>query len=380
MIKVIKGLGVVVGLICSLLVFIVVCLVAINATDRTKSPNTLLVETWLKQQSIDPAQNGFVYLQAFSGTIEDVTAKEMATTLSFNDEENQLLSDYKKSCYQTDVASCNEFIEKNNDSILQTIKAHKANITHYNKLIEMPYWQEDIQYLTPESLFKWLPLLNLRAISELSVLINFDGATKLNANEALLTFLTADAQFWNMVYHSSRSIVNHMIAVSVIKSQLNFASTVAKTLDSAFVNKVTTWQTPFELTNNDFERVFSGEWQFAHNVREQMLIEVQSDEVAFYEKWLADALYKPTDSDNLMAEYIVSLVKEPVSTSSAHTVIKPDYCSLDNYIKQLWMSRYNPIGKLFNCTVYETDYKQRLTNINTELEQLRANLLTETSS
>lgn len=81
-----------------------------------------------------------------------------------------------------------------------------------------------------------------------------------------------------------------------------------------------------------------------------------------------------------MAEYIVSLVKEPVSTSSAHTVIKPDYCSLDNYIKQLWMSRYNPIGKLFNCTVYETDYKQRLTNINTELEQLRANLLTGTSS
>jgi hypothetical protein len=380
MLKVIKGLGVFVGLICSLLVFIVVCLVAINATDRTKSPNTLLVENWLKQQPIDPSENGFVYLQTFIGTFQDVTTKEVATTLSFNDEEDQLLRDYKKSCYQTDVATCNEFLEKNNESILQAIHAHKTDATHYSKLIEMPYWQEDIQYLTPENLFKWAPLLKLRTISELTILINLDGSSNPNVNEALLTFLNKDAQFWNMVYHSSRSIFNHMIAVSVIKSQLNFASTLAKTLDTAVANKVTTWQTPFELTNSDFERVFSGEWQFAHNVRQQMLIEVQSDKVAFYEKWLADALYKPTDSDNLMAEYIVSLVKEPVSTTSEHTVIKPDYCSFDNYIKQLWISRYNPIGKLFNCTVYETDYKQRLTNINKDLEQLRTNLLTEKSS
>ncbi|PKG78352.1 hypothetical protein CXF80_08520 [Shewanella sp. Actino-trap-3] len=375
MLKVIKGLGVFVGLICSLMVFIVVCLVAINATDRTKSPNTLLVENWLKQQPIDPSENGFVYLQTFIGTFQDVTTKEVATTLSFNDEEDQLLRDYKKSCYQTDVATCNEFLEKNNESILQAIHAHKTDATHYRKLIEMPYWQEDIQYLTPENLFKWAPLLKLRTISELTVLINLDGSSNPNVNEALLTFLNKDAQFWNMVYHSSRSIFNHMIAVSVIKSQLNFASTLARTLDTAVLQRVTTWQTPFELTNSDFERVFSGEWQFAHNTMQKMITDAQEETVPFYEKWLADTFFNPIDSDNLMAEFIVSLVKEPISTNPSHTLKQPSYCSNDNKLQQLWHLRYNPVGKILSCANYERNLKLQFINMNNEIEQLRTNLI-----
>lgn len=82
----------------------------------------------------------------------------------------------------------------------------------------------------------------------------------------------------------------------------------------------------------------------------------------------------------LWLSYTVSLVKKPVSTTSAYTVTKTDYGSDDNYIKLLWMSRYNPIGKLINYTVCGIDNKRRLTNMNTELELLRTNLLTAKSS
>jgi hypothetical protein len=380
MMKVIKGLGIFVGLICSLLVFTVVCLVAINATDRTKSPNTLLVENWLKQQPIDPSENGYEYAITIVGTIGDDKTNDKKPLISFSEQEVELTDNFKTACYQTDLIICSQFISDNSDSIRNVIGAHKANIQQYNTLLDMPYWQEEPQSLTPNNQAHWGLLFKLRDVRQLAAIISIDTSDNKLDQQATVAFLNKDAHFWNMVYHSSRSTLNHMIAVNMIKYQLNLASTLAKTTDAAVATKVTAWQTSFELTDSDFERIFSGEWLFAHNVTEQMLIEVQSDSVAFYEKWLAYALLKPTDSDNLMAEYIVSLVKEPVSTTSMHTLKEPNYCANDNYFQQLWMLRYNPIGKLFNCTVYGTDYKQRLTNMNTELEQLRTNLLTAKSS
>jgi hypothetical protein len=190
-----------------------------------------------------------------------------------------------------------------------------------------------------------------------------------------IQFLEKDGPFWNNIYHSSRSTYSHRVVVSIIKSQLYLANLLTQddqSLDSA---KLTNWQSPFKLFLDDFERIFAGEWLLSHNMTEQMLTDIQSKDVVFYEQWLADTLLKPTDSDNLMAEYMVSLVTQPTSPTSEIVIRKPNYCDSDNYVKQLWLLRYNPIGKVLNCSSYEINLKQHLVNMNNELEQLRTDLV-----
>jgi hypothetical protein len=375
MMKVLKGLGVFFGIICSLLALIIICLVAINATDRTKSPNTLLIESWLKQPSIEASENAFEYALSIVGTTTEITPNDQAQSITFSNEDIALIRQFKTACHQHDLTHCSDFISDNSVDIASIISSHQNNIIQYHQLLKMPYWQEDLQYHTPTNQFNWGLLLKIRDVSELAAIMESNRSPGKLSYDATIQFLGKDTSFWNQVYHSTRSTYSHLVVVSIIKNQLYLANNLAKDNESLRAIKLTNWQSPFELMQSDFERIFSGEWLFGHNAIEQMLTEVQSDSVVYYEQWLADTLFKPTDSDNLMAEYMVNLVTLPTSATSEVAIEKPNYCVSDNYVQQLWLLRYNPVGKVLSCSSYEINLKQRLVNMNNEIEQLRTNLI-----
>ncbi|MGI2175674.1 hypothetical protein [Shewanella ulleungensis] len=369
-----KIIGMLVGLISSLLVFSVVCLVAINASDRTKSPNTLLVESWLKQQPVVSNSNGFEYVKAMLGTTEENKSNPQEATLSFSDQQTKLIRDFKEACHSADLNTCNEFFSSNSETINRAINAHQTNIDKYNVLVAMPNWQESDQSLIPHDKIRWSQLFQLRELSLLGTLNRQGTSTNKIDVDAAIAFLNKETHFWNNVYHSSRSLLSHMIVSGVLKEQLRFASTLAQSNHEG-VKNINAWQSPFILSQNDFERIFSGEWLFGHNAMQQMVMEAQQDTAPFYEQWLAKMFIKPIDDDNLRAEYFVNMVKDPVSTDASLMLKKPEYCDNDNSLMQLWQLRYNPIGKVLSCTFYETDLKLRVVNMNNEIEHLRSNLM-----
>lgn len=369
-----KIIGVLVGLISSLLVFAVVCLVAINASDRTKSPNTLFVDSWLKQQPVASSVNGFEYAKTIVGTTEDNASLKQKSLLALNTEEVELTRGFKTACYQTDIVTCNQFINDNDTYIQDVVGKYKAEIEQYNTLLSMPDWQESEQSLTHQKQIHWSKLFQLR---DLSILAEAKGV---NANASIIdidgvtAFLDRDAHFWNNVYHSSRSLMTHTIAYNMLKLQLNLANSISPE-NKEFSKKVSTWQSPFILTQSDFKRIFSGEWLFGHNAMLKIVMQAKQDTAPFCEQWLADMFIKPIDDDNLRAEYFVNMVNAPVSTDASLMLKKPEYCDNDNSLMQLWQLRYNPIGKVLSCTYYETDLKLRIVKMNNEIEQLRSNLM-----
>ncbi|GGP42957.1 hypothetical protein [Shewanella saliphila] len=374
MMTVLKTIGVLVGIISSLLVFGVVCLVAINASDRTKSPNTLLVESWLQQQPVVSDANGFEYAKTIVGTTEDNTSLEQKSLLTLSTEEVELTRGFKTACYQTDITTCNQFINDNDNDIKDVISAYNAQIGQYNTLLSMPFWQESDQSLTLQKQIHWSKLFQLRDLSILAAVKGVNATVSNIDIDSVTTFLDRDAHFWNNVYHSSRSLMSHTIAHNMLKLQLNLASSITPE-SKEFSKKISTWQSPFVLTQSDFERLFSGEWLFGRNIMQQMEIEAQQESAPFYEQWLAKMFIKTIDDDNLRAEYFVNMVKKPVSTDASVTLIQPEYCDNDNSLLQLWQLRYNPIGKVLSCTFYETDLKLRIVNMNNEIEQLRSKLI-----
>ncbi|MGI2168694.1 hypothetical protein ACROAE_00615 [Shewanella sp. MF05960] len=373
MMTLLKTIGVLVGLISSLLVFAVVCLVAINASDRTKSPNTLLVESWLKQQPVESNENGFTYAMALLNATKENQSGQSTTALTFNAQQNKLTANFKDACQLTDWDTCNAFFSHNSETIKRVIHTHQANIKKYNTLIAMPDWQESDESLTTQHLPHWSLLFQLRDLSILAAINRPDSTPHKIDVDAAIAFLNKDAHFWNNVYHSSRSVLSHTIANNMLKKQLSFASTLVKE-NPNIVTKNTTWQSAFTLSQRDFERIFSGEWLFSRNIMQQAVTDAQKNSAPFYEKWLVNTFVHLIDDDNLRSEYFVNVVKEPVLASSS-TLKQPDYCGTDNKLQQLWQLRYNPIGKILSCTYYETDLKLRVVNMNNEIEQLRNNLM-----
>ncbi|WP_350431458.1 hypothetical protein ABIS04_14005 [Shewanella sp. H8] len=374
MMMLLKTIGVLVGLISSLLVFAVVCLVAINASDRTKSPNTLLVESWLKQQPVASSENGVEYAMKMLSTIEGAKSNPQETSLSFSTQQTKLIRDFKEACHLAYWETCNEFFNRNSETINRAINAHQANIDKYNILVAMPDWQENDQSLIPQDQILWSQLFQLRELSLLETMNRSGSIASKIGVDAAIAFLNKETQFWNNVYHSSGSLLVHMIVSGVLKEQLRFAGTLAQS-NKEVVKNISAWQSPFSLNQNDYERIFSGEWLFGHNAMQQMVMEAQQDTAPFYEQWLAKMFIKPIDDDNLRAEYFVNMVKEPVSTDASLLLKKPEYCNNDNSLLQLWQLRYNPVGKILSCSYYETDLKLRIVNMNNEIEQLRSNLI-----
>ncbi|WP_137226341.1 hypothetical protein [Shewanella sp. MEBiC00475] len=374
MMMLLKMIGVLVGLISSLLVFAVVCLVAINASDRTKSPNTLLVESWLKQQPVASSENGVEYAMKMLSTIEGAKSNPQETSLSFSTQQTKLIRDFKEACHLADWETCNEFFNRNSVTINRAINAHQANIDKYNILVAMPDWQENDQSLIPQDQILWSQLFQLRELSLLETMNRSGSIASKIGVDAAIAFLNKETHFWNNVYHSSGSLLVHMIVSGVLKEQLRFAGTLAQS-NKEVVKNISAWQSPFSLNQNDYERIFSGEWLFGHNAMQQMVMEAQQDTAPFYEQWLAKMFIKPIDDDNLRAEYFVNMVKEPVSTDASLMLKKPEYCNNDNSLLQLWQLRYNPVGKILSCSYYETDLKLRIVNMNNEIEQLRSNLM-----
>ncbi|WP_282110215.1 hypothetical protein [Shewanella algicola] len=170
MMTVLKTIGVLVGIISSLLVFAVVCLVAINASDRTKSPNTLLVESWLKQQPVVSDANGFEYAKIIVSTPEDNASLEQKSLLALSANELELTRGFKTACYQTDITTCNQFINANDNDIKDVISAYHAQIEQYNTLLSMPFWQESDQSLTLQKQIHWSKLFQLRDLSILAAI------------------------------------------------------------------------------------------------------------------------------------------------------------------------------------------------------------------
>ncbi|MDD8058770.1 hypothetical protein [Shewanella metallivivens] len=374
MMTLLKTIGVLVGIMSSLLVFVVVCLVAINASDRTKSPNTLLVESWLKQQPVASSTNGFEYAKTIVGTTEDNASLQQKSLLVLSTEEVELTRGFKTACYQTDIVTCNQFINDNDTYIQDVVGKYNAEIEQYNTLLSMPDWQESEQSLTHQKQIHWSKLFKLRDLSILAAIKGVNANASIIDIDGVTAFLDRDAHFWNNVYHSSRSLMSHTIAYNMLKLQLNLANSISPE-NKEFSKKISTWQSPFILTQSDFKRIFSGEWLFGRNIMQQMEIDAQQESAPFYEQWLVKMFIKSIDDDNLRAEYFVNMAKEPASTDATFTLIQPEYCDNDNSLLQLWQLRYNPIGKVLSCTFYETDLKLRIVNMNNEIEQLRSNLM-----
>ncbi|WP_445776707.1 hypothetical protein [Shewanella sp.] len=374
MMALLKSIGVLAALVCCFLLFTIVCLVAINASDRTKSPNTLLIESWLKQQPIATHNNGFEYTLTVVGTHGDNTSPDQASMFALDDQSRKLTRGFNAACIQTDMITCRQFLHDNDSLITAVIDAYKTNIAQYTRLLSMPYWQESDQFLAPEHQIQWSTLFQLR---DLSLMTAIKGVNTTASNidvDSVTVFLNKDTHFWNNVYHSSRSIMSHSMAFNALKQQLHFASAIAEE-DKRFLTQISLWQVPFALTQTDFERILSGEWLFGRNIMLKMAMDTQIASTPIYKQWLAKLFIKPIDDDNLRAEYFVNMVKEPVSTDKSISLIQPEYCNNDNYLQQLWQLRYNPLGKILSCSYYETDIKLRLVNMNNEIEQLRSNLM-----